>query len=90
VAWPVGHRIGDFRLLERVSEGETIARGGAIREVRRLHRTHGRGRWRKLKGEVIALHEPTGRRALIEVHWYEAHGIGVKEEKTKRVIEWLS
>jgi hypothetical protein len=29
-------------------------------------------------------------RCRAEIHWYEAHGIGVKEYKVKRILEWLT
>ena len=45
-----------------------------------------RGRWLKKKGFVrVQLEDGTIRRA--KVHWYEAHGIGKKEIKLKRLVE---
>ena len=67
---------------------ETIASGRGIRNVRRLKRMYGQGRWRKLKG-IAQVELADGRRALAEVHWYEAHGVGRRELKVKRVIEVL-
>jgi hypothetical protein len=40
----------DLEILGDISDVETIAVGTRIREVMRLRRVYGRGRWRKLKG----------------------------------------
>jgi hypothetical protein len=65
---------------------EVIATGGAIRELSRLSRLYGRGRWRKMKGVArVRLHNGDVR--LAELHWYEAHGIGKKEIKRKRYLD---
>jgi hypothetical protein len=72
----------DFEILSEISEIDTIAAGNAIRELTRLQRRYGVGRWRKLKGiATILLRDGTIR--LAEIHWYEAHGIGRKEFKIK-------
>jgi len=39
-----------FEILGDISEIETFATGSGIREIARLRRIHGRGRWRKRKG----------------------------------------
>ena len=65
---------------------ETIAVGREIRILKRLQRQYGRGRWRKLKG-TARIRLADGSLALAEVHWYEAHGIGRREMKLKRLIE---
>jgi len=65
---------------------ETIAIGSAIMEVKRLRRAYGSGRWRKLKGFAsVCLLDGTICKAA--VHWYEAHGVGKKEMKIKRLLE---
>jgi hypothetical protein len=68
-----------------ISEVETIAVGRQIRELDRLRRVYGPGRWRKRKGvaEVVL---PDGTVCQAEVHWYEAHGIGRREYKVKRIL----
>jgi len=72
----------DFELVGAVRDVETIAAGRAIRELRRLRRRYGKGRWRKRKGvATVRLQDSTVHRA--EVHWYEAHGIGRREMKIK-------
>lgn len=74
-----------FELLGPVWCVEVIAVGGSIRHVRRLRRLHGSGRWRKLKGVAIVRLQD-GQHWIAEVHWYEAHGIGRREMKIKRLI----
>ena len=65
---------------------ETIATGTGIRELARLRRLYGRGRWRKRKGSAtIQLEGGPIREA--ELHWYEASGIGKKEFKIKRFLD---
>lgn len=64
---------------------EVIAAGPAIRELARLRRIYGAGWWRKLKGTAM-VRLPDGSICRAEVHWYEAHGIGRKELKVKRLL----
>jgi hypothetical protein len=63
-----------------------MATGNSIRDIRRLRRTYGKGRWRKLKG-IAQIRLKSGRIRLAELHWYEAHGIGRKEIKRKRYLD---
>jgi hypothetical protein len=74
-----------FRIVGPIRYIEVIATGAAIRERKRLWRAYGRGRWRKLKG-VASVKFPDDTMCEAEVHWYEAHGIGAKEYKIKRII----
>lgn len=75
-----------FEIVGEITEIEPIAVGRSIRELPRLRRQYGGGRWRKLKGvALIRLRNGQVRRA--ELHWYEAHGIGRKEMKRKRYLE---
>ena len=39
----------DFDLVDDLTDVETIATGGGIRELSRLRRLYGKGRWRKMK-----------------------------------------
>ena len=72
----------DFEIVGPVRNVETIATGRAIRQLRRLRRRYGKGRWRKRKGlATVRLQDGTVHDA--EVHWYEAHGIGRREMKLK-------
>ena len=73
-------------ILGDITEVEVIATGKAIRDLPRLRRLYGQGRWRRMKGVArIRLH--TGDIRLAELHWYEAHGIGRKEVKRKRYVD---
>jgi hypothetical protein len=73
-------------IVGEIEDIETIAVGGRIRDIMRLRRTFGPGRWRKLKGTArVRLANGIIRRA--EIHWYEAHGIGRKKMKIKRFLD---
>ncbi|MEJ1966263.1 MAG: hypothetical protein WDO56_33815 [Gammaproteobacteria bacterium] len=75
----------DFKVLGDIDEVETIAVGSGIRELTRLRKRYGRGRWRKRKGYAeVRLNDGTIVRA--ELHWYEATGIGKREFKIKRFL----
>jgi hypothetical protein len=69
-----------------VVDARTIATSNRIRELPRLLKQYGRGRWRKRKGiATVRLVDGTVRRA--EIHWYEATGVGRKELKIKRYLD---
>jgi hypothetical protein len=72
----------DFELVGSIRNVETIGTGREIRELPRLRRRHGRGRWRKRKG-VARVRLQDGTVHTAEIHWYEAHGIGRREMKIK-------
>ena len=74
-----------FEILGNISDVETFATGSKIREINRLRRVYGRGRWRKRKG-VARVRLTDGTIHLAEVHWYEAAGIGRKELKIKHLL----
>ena len=76
----------DFEIPDRLRDVETIATGRTIRELRRLQRVYGTGRWRKRKG-TSRVRLANGTIRLAEVHWYEAHGIGSYEHKIKRYLD---
>ena len=75
-----------FTVVGEISQIETIAAGGGIRELRRLQRSYGKGRWRKRRG-VALVQLRGGRIRKAELHWYEAHGVGRKEIKRKRYLD---
>ena len=75
-----------FDVISSFSDVETFARGSGIRELRRLRRIYGEGRWRKRKG-TAEIRLPDGTIRLAELHWYEATGIGRKELKIKRYLD---
>ena len=75
-----------FEIIGDIERVETIAVGGGIRDIMRLQRQFGPGRWRKLKGVAHVL-LASGNVRLAEFHWYEAHGIGRKKLKIKRLLD---
>jgi hypothetical protein len=75
----------DFRILGKVAGTETIATGSGIREIGRLRKFYGRGRWRKRKG-IADVQLANGEIVRAELHWYEATGIGKREFKIKRFL----
>jgi hypothetical protein len=75
-----------FEIVSEITAAETIAVGTTIRELSRLNRAYGKGRWRKRKGLAL-VKLPDGTASQAEIHWYEATGIGKKEFKIKRLID---
>ena len=75
-----------FEIISEIENVETVAVGGNIRDIMRLRKQYGPGRWRKLKGTAHVRLE-SGRIRSAELHWYEAHGIGRKKMKIKRLLD---
>lgn len=75
-----------FKILSEIRDIETIASGRGVYIRRYLERTYSRGRWRKMKG-IATVELADGTICEAEIHWYEAHGIGRKDFKIKRVIK---
>ena len=76
-----------FELIGPISAIEQIGGGSRLRQRRRLRRDYGPGDWVKRKG-VARVRLADGTIRLAEVHWYEAHGVGRKELKVKRLLDW--
>lgn len=76
----------DFELLGELTDIEIIAANLSIRERQQLREQFGGRRWRKLKG-VGRVRFPNGEVRWAEVHWYEAHGVGRRKMKVKRVLD---
>jgi len=75
----------NFEIVGEIEGIETFAVGRSIRELPRLRKIYGPGRWRKRKGfAVVRLQNAIERRA--ELHWYEANGLGRKEFKIKQFL----
>jgi hypothetical protein len=74
-----------FEIIGEITEIETIAVGNRIRDIARLRKQFGKGRWRKLKG-LATVRLKNGRIRKVELHWYEAHGIGKRKIKIKRYL----
>ena len=75
-----------FEVIGEIGGIETIATGQGIHILARLVRRYGRGNWRKLKGFATVRLED-GTIAEAELHWFEAHGIGKRRMKIKRLLE---
>ena len=56
-----------FGILGELAEVETIATGSGIREIARLRKRYGRGRWRKRKG-IAEIELPSGEIVPAELH----------------------
>jgi len=76
----------NIEIVGDIEKVEVIAVGGKIRDIMRIRKQYGDGRWRKLKGCAMVV-SPGGGIARVELHWYEAHGIGRKKMKIKRFLE---
>ena len=76
----------EFELLGAIRAVETIASGHGIHILARLVRLYGPGNWRKVKG-IATVRLQDGTIAEAEVHWFEAHGIGKRRMKIKRLLE---
>jgi len=75
----------NFEIVGEIAHVETIATGRSIRELARLQKIYGPGRWRKRKG-IGRVRLGDGTLHLAEIHWYEASGIGRKEFKIKALL----
>jgi hypothetical protein len=75
--------VQDFEIIGPISDRETFAQGSGIRELGRLQRDYGRGNWRKCKGAAKIQWHHDGVIEDVEIHWYEAHGIGAFEHRVK-------
>jgi len=74
-----------FEILGEIRGAETIASGHGIHILGRLIRLFGKGNWRKLKG-LATVRFQDGTITVAEVHWFEAHGIGKRRMKIKRLL----
>lgn len=75
----------EIKIIGEITEVKTIAVGRSIRELERLQKMYGKGRWRKLKG-IASVRLPDDKTVFAEIHWYEANGIGRKDFKIKRIL----
>jgi hypothetical protein len=73
-------------IIGEIEEIETIAVGGKIQDIMRIRKQFGPGRWRKVKG-MARVRLQSGRICKAEIHWYEAHGVGRKKMKIKRILD---
>jgi hypothetical protein len=76
----------EFDIVGPIAQIETFAVGAAIREIERLRRIYGPGRWRKRKG-IARIRLTDGSLHRAELHWYEASGVGRREYKIKAYLD---
>ena len=60
----------DFEIIGEITQIETLSRGSGIRNLARLQRQYGQGRWRKLKGVAYV--------RLVTVQYVLRKFIGIK------------
>jgi hypothetical protein len=75
-----------FEIIGEIKDIEIIAAGGRIRDIMRLRKQYGSAKWKKLKG-IARVRLQGGKICNAEIHWYEAHGIGKKKFKIKRLLD---
>lgn len=75
-----------FEIIGEIENIEEIAVGGRIRDIMRIQKQFGPGRWRKLKG-LAMVRLQSGKIRKAELHWCEAHGIGKKKMKIKSFLD---
>lgn len=75
-----------LEIIGEIENIEEIAVGGRIRDIMRIQKQYGPGRWRKLKGFAMVRLQ-SGKIRKAELHWYEAHGIGKKKIKIKSLLD---
>lgn len=76
----------NFEIIGAIDQVETFAVGHSIRELSRLRKLYGNGRWRKRKGIAI-VQLADGALVRAELHWYEASGMGRREFKIKHFVD---
>ncbi|HUT46223.1 MAG TPA: hypothetical protein VMX36_08040 [Sedimentisphaerales bacterium] len=75
-----------FEIIGEIENIETIASSGRIKDIMRLRKQYGSAKWRKLKG-IAQVRLQSGSICSAEIHWYEAHGIGRKKLKIKKLLD---
>jgi hypothetical protein len=79
----------DFEIMGEIAGVESIAVGPGIRNLRRLRKRYGPGRWRKCKG-FAKIRLPNGELELAEIHWYAAAGIGKQRHTRCSCAVWMN
>jgi hypothetical protein len=74
-----------FEVLSEIHGVEIIASGRGIHILARLIKLYGGTNWRKLKG-IATVRLEDGTISEAEVHWFEAHGVGKRRMKIKRLL----
>jgi hypothetical protein len=72
-----------FTIVGRIRNARPIAAARSVRIRKHLIQKFGAGRWRKMKGEATIRFDD-GTLQRVELHWFEAHGVGRVYFKRKR------
>lgn len=75
-----------FEVIGPIRRLDGIARGPGVKVRSYFRKGYGHGRWRKMKGNAT-IRLPNGALREVELHWYEAHGIGKRDLKIKRYLD---
>ena len=75
-----------FEIVGEIDRAETIASGRGVEVRAYLRKIYGGTRWRKRKG-VATVRLPNGTLRRVELHWYEAHGVGRRDFKIKAYVD---
>ena len=75
-----------FTIVGQIANAEPIATGRSVRIREHLIQKFGAGRWRKMRGEATTRFDD-GTLRRVELHWFEAHGIGRVYLKRKRNLD---
>ena len=75
-----------FEILGEISDVETFASGSGIREIGRLRRIYGRGRWRKRKG-IARVRLIDGTVHVAEYTGMKPRGSGVRNSRSSNWCE---
>jgi hypothetical protein len=78
-----------FKVIRDITNIQVIAKGSGVDVRHELNRLYGQGNWRKLKGITTVEYE-NGQVWRVELHWFEAHGIGRKRPKVKNRIKRIA
>ena len=81
-----------FTIISEITEIQLIAKGNGVDIRHYLNRIYAQGRrinWRKLKGKATVEYV-NGEIWEVEIHWFEAQGIGRKDEKDKRMLRRIA
>ena len=75
-----------FPTVGPIANVSTIAVDRQIRQLSRLKKLYVPGRWRKMKGDAV-VRLTSGQLRRVELHWYEAHGVGRRGMKIKKCLD---
>lgn len=74
------------RIVSPITAIENIAVSQSVGVLKRLRRVYGGRRWRKVNGSAY-VELVTSEVRLVELHWYEAQGVGKREMKVKSLLD---